>query len=65
MPSPFVFFDSMAEFAATPGARLQSRNLRLAGADWFPPGDVERILTELRRVEAGLAQSRPPQGGGE
>ena len=25
----------------------------------------DEILTELRRVEAGLAQSRPPQGGGE
>lgn len=25
----------------------------------------DQILTELRRVEAGLAQSRPPQDGGE
>jgi len=33
MPAPFVFFDSMAEFAATPAARLGSRKLRLSDVE--------------------------------
>src|SRR6185369_14026039 len=32
-----------------------SRNLRLAGADWFPPGDVERLDRASRAALSALA----------